>query len=197
MIKNATQSFVPINEIRNGVLILNDGNMRAILSSSSINLSLLSEDEQAATFSGFQTFLNSLDFQVQIFLQSKKLDIRNYLDLLSQREKEVEEDLLKLQIKEYREFIKKFTEEQNIMSKSFYIVVPYDLAKLGMASQQMAEDDFIKNYNNLMQRVEVVRGTLIALGLKINLIKTEELIELYYKLFNPNELNAPVYLEAE
>ena len=197
MIKNATQDFVPISEIRSGILILNDGNMRAVLSSSSINLSLQNEDMQAATFSGFQTFLNSLDFNIQIFLQSKKLDIRNYLGLLYKREKEVEEDLLKIQIKEYIEFIKKFTEEQSVMDKSFYIIVPYDTAGLGISVKHVNDKEFIKNYNNLMQRVDVVKGTLSALGLKISLVKTEELVELYYKIFNPNEINSPAHIGAE
>jgi len=197
MIKNATQDFVPVSEIRSGILILNDGNMRAVLSSSSINLSLQNEDMQAATFSGFQTFLNSLDFNIQIFLQSKKLDIRNYLELLYKREKEVEEDLLKIQIKEYIEFIKKFTEEQSVMDKSFYIIVPYDIASLGISTKHMNDKEFIKNYNNLMQRVDVVKGTLSALGLKISLVNTEELVELYYKIFNPNEINSPAHIGAE
>lgn len=192
IIKNATQSFVPINEVRNGILILNDGSMRAILSSSSLNLSLKSEDEQMGVITGFQTFLNSLDFNIQIFLQSKKLDIRNYISLLKERQKVVEEDLLKIQIKEYIEFIQKFTEEQNIMTKSFYIVVPYELASLSGSSKRMDEIEFVKNENQLLQRVSIVTSGLASLGLKIELLKTEEIVNLFYKLFNPNELDTPM-----
>ena len=100
MIKKATQNFVPIKEIREGIVVLNDGSMRALLSSTSLNLSLKGEDEQMGIITGFQTFLNSLDFNIEIFLQSKKLDIRSYLSLLRERQNEVEEDLLKIQIKE-------------------------------------------------------------------------------------------------
>ncbi|MDD3940815.1 MAG: hypothetical protein PHQ01_04570, partial [Candidatus Pacebacteria bacterium] len=125
MAKNPSQNFVPIKEIRNGVMILNNGNMRAILSTTSLNLSLKSEDEQMGIIMAFQSFLNSLDFNVQIFVQSKKIDIRDYIETLREREKEVSEELLKIQIKEYISFIQKFTEEQNIMTKSFYIVIPY------------------------------------------------------------------------
>jgi hypothetical protein len=192
IIKNATQSFVPINEVRNGILILNDGSMRAVLSSSSLNLSLKSEDEQMGIITGFQTFLNSLDFNIQIFLQSKKLDIRNYLSLLKERQKLVEEDLLKIQIKEYIEFIQKFTEEQNIMTKSFYIVVPYEIPSLSGSSKRMDEIEFVKNENQLLQRVSIVTSGLSSLGLKIELLKTEEIVNLFYKLFNPNELDTPI-----
>lgn len=192
MLRNATQGFVPISEIRNGIVILNDGNMRAILSSTSLNLSLKSEDEQMGVITGFQNFLNSLDFNIQIFLQSKKLDIRNYIALLREREGEIKEDLLKIQIKEYIEFIQKFTEEQNIMTKSFYIVVPYDIPSvIGNGGKRMTDMEFVKNENQLMQRVSVVISGLTSLGLKVKTADTEEIVNLYYKLFNPNELDSP------
>ncbi|MEI6352994.1 MAG: TraC family protein [Candidatus Nomurabacteria bacterium] len=192
IIKNATQSFVPINEIRNGIVILNDGSMRALISCSSLNLSLKGEDEQMGIITGFQSFLNSLDFNIQIFLQSTKLDIRGYLELLKERQKLVEEDLLKIQIKEYIEFIQKFTEEQNIMTKSFYIVVPYEVPSLSSSAKTMTEGEFMKNESQLLQRVSIVTGGLTSLGLKLELVKTEEVVNLFYKLFNPNELDTPV-----
>ncbi|MDQ1281718.1 MAG: hypothetical protein QG630_69 [Patescibacteria group bacterium] len=191
MIKNATQNFVPIKEIREGIVILNDGSMRALLSSTSLNLSLKGEDEQMGIITGFQTFLNSLDFNIEIFLQSKKLDIRSYLSLLKERQNEVEEDLLKIQIKEYIEFIQKFTEEQSIMTKNFYIVVPYDSLNIVSSEKRISEEDFIKNRNQLMQRTSIVMSGLTSLGLTVKGASTEEVINLFYKLFNPNELDTP------
>lgn len=192
MAKNASQNFVPIREVRNGILILNNGNLRALLSTTSINLSLKSEDEQMGIYTGFQTFLNSLDFNVQFFLQSKKLDIRNYLEVLKVREQEVEEDLLKIQINEYIKFIKKFTEEQNIMTKIFYVVIPYDIPSLTGNTKTMSDVEFVKNENQLMQRVSIVASGLSPLGLKVKLADTEEIVSLFYKLYNPNELNQPI-----
>ena len=191
MIKNATQSFVPIREIRNGIVILNDGNMRALLSTTSINLSLKGEDEQMGIITGFQSFLNSLDFNIQIFLQSKKLDIRNYIELLKDREKDIKEDLLKIQIKEYINFIQKFTEEQNIMTKNFYIVVPYDIPSITGNVKNISDIEFVKNENQLMQRVSIVISGLTSIGLNLKMVNTEEVVNLYYKLYNPNELNTP------
>ena len=191
MIKNATQSFVPIREIRNGIVILNDGNMRALLSTTSINLSLKGEDEQMGIITGFQSFLNSLDFNIQIFLQSKKLDIRNYIELLKDREKDIKEDLLKIQIKEYINFIQKFTEEQNIMTKNFYIVVPYDIPSITGNVKNISDIEFVKNENQLMQRISIVISGLTSIGLNLKMVNTEEVVNLYYKLYNHNELNTP------
>ena len=121
----STQEFVPIKEVRNGVVVLKNGDLRAIVLANSTNLSLKSEDEQKATIFQFQSFLNTLDFPIQISVQSRKLDIRPYLALLEDRIKVQNEPLLKLQTKEYIEFIRNFTESVNIMTKNFFIVVPY------------------------------------------------------------------------
>src|SRR3990167_3397748 len=121
----ATQEFVPIKEIRDGIVILKDGDLRAIVLANSINLSLKSEEEQKATILQFQNFLNTLDFSVQISVQSRKLDIRPYLLLLENRMKVQSEPLLKLQTKEYIDFIRNFAESVSIMTKTFFVVIPY------------------------------------------------------------------------
>ncbi len=187
----SASDFTQIREIRDNIVILNDGGMRVLLSSSSINLSLKGEDEQMSIITGFQNFLNSLDFNIQIFMQSKRLDIRNYINLLKSREQDVKEDLLKIQIKEYIKFIQKFIDEQNIMTKSFYIVVPYNIPSITDSVSKISDSEFLKSQNQLMQRVSIVISGLIPLGLKVNILNTEELIPLFYKLYNPGELNSP------
>ena len=112
-----TQEFVPIQEIRDGIVILKDGSMRAIILASSLNFALKSADEQNAIISQFQNFLNSLDFSIQIFVQSKRLDIRPYIALLEERYKEQVTELMKIQTREYIEFIKTFVDNSNIMTK--------------------------------------------------------------------------------
>ena len=120
-----TQEFVPIQEIRDGIVILKDGSMRSIILASSLNFALKSSDEQNAIISQFQNFLNSLDFSIQIFIQSKRLDIRPYIALLEERYKEQLTELMKIQTREYIEFIKTFVDNSNIMTKGFFLVVPY------------------------------------------------------------------------
>ena len=131
-----TQAFVPIKEIRDGVLILKNGGLRSVLLASSLNFALKSADEQQAIIYQFQNFLNSLNFSVQIYTQSRKLDIRPYIGLLEERLKEQMSDLMKMQTREYIEFIKSFTESTNIMTKSFFIIVPYSAPILGNRMQE-------------------------------------------------------------
>src|SRR3989344_5920097 len=168
----ATQEFVPIKEVRDGVIVLDDGGLRAIILANSINLSLKSDDEQKATIFQFQSFLNTLDFPIQISVQSRKLDIRPYLLLLEDRMKVQSEPLLKLQTKEYIEFIRKFTEDVSIMTKSFFVVVPYTHTVLKSDSgiftrlcsrknkeevNKAKQEDFEEKRSQLEERVNVVQ----------------------------------------
>jgi len=206
------QDFVPIKEIRDGVVILRDGGMRAIVLTSSLNFALKSPDEQSAIIAQFQNFLNSLNFSVQIFMESRRLDIRPYIGLLEQRQKEQVGDLMKVQTKEYIDFIKSFTESTNIMTKSFFIVVPYSPAllssnkkkggiSLDMFSKKSAKitsqaqlEDFDENRSQLEQRLQVVEQGLVRCGIRVVQLGTEELVELYYKIFNPGDIEKPIPL---
>jgi hypothetical protein len=124
----ATQDFVPVKEVRDGIIILKDGSFRALLMTSSLNFGLKSAENQQAIIVQFQNFLNSLDFSVQLFIESRKLDIRPYLALLEDRYKNQATDLMKVQTREYIEFVKSFTESASIMTKTFFVVIPYSQA---------------------------------------------------------------------
>ena len=201
------QQFVPIKEIRDGIIILKDGGLRAVVLASSINLSLKSYDEQRAVIGQFQAFLNSLDFPIEICVQSRRLDIRPYLTLLENRLKEIEEPLLKVQTHEYIEFIRNFTETVNIMTKNFFVVVPYTSAaasasssfdaisnfltgkKLSSKQKKMtsSEIDFEEKRSQLEERLGVIESGLSRLGVRTVKLGTEETVELFYKVFNPGE----------
>src|SRR3989344_248782 len=123
-----SQDILKVEEIRDGVLVLKDGSLRAVMMASSLNFSLKSADEQTAVIMQYQNFLNSLDFTAQFFLESRKLNIEPYLDTLKQAEAKQTNELLKIQITEYIEFIRTFVRAPNIVSKNFYIVVPFSPA---------------------------------------------------------------------
>ncbi|OGG44330.1 hypothetical protein A2841_04115 [Candidatus Kaiserbacteria bacterium RIFCSPHIGHO2_01_FULL_48_10] len=210
---NTTQEFVPIREVRDGVVVLKDGGLRMILMTSSLNFALKSQDEQAAILAQFQNFLNSLEFSIQIFVQSRELDIRPYIALLEERHRAQTSDLMKIQVREYIDFVRAFTEEANIMSKSFFIIVPYtppllsvkksgisDLVPFGRASKRSAADAsaaFEEHRTQLEQRVSIVEQGLIRCGIRSVVLGTEEVIELYYKIFNPGELERPLSLSQQ
>jgi type IV secretory pathway VirB4 component len=201
----ATQNFVPIKEVRDGIIILEDGSMRAILMASSINFALKSSDEQEAVIYQFQNFLNSLDFPIQISTQSRRLDIRPYVNLLESRQKEQTDDLLKIQIREYIEFIKTFTDNVEIMTKNFYIVVPYNppgidisKAKLPFGKKEDKKTDvesFEERRMQIDQRMAVVEQGLSRSGIRTVQLGTEEVIEVFYKVFNPGDVEKSLDLD--
>ncbi len=182
--QSTTQDFIPIQEIRDGIVILKSGGMRSIILCTSLNFALKSADEQSSILMQFQNFLNSLDFSIQIFAQSKKLDIRPYIALLEDRYKEQTTELMKIQVREYIEFIKSFVESTSIMSKSFFVVVPYDPAIMSAsknplierlawqeeqegspAAKASADQSFAEYRSQLEQRVAVVEQGLVRCGI--------------------------------
>lgn len=203
----ASQDFLPIKEIRDGVAILKNGALRMVLMVSSVNFALKGEDEQTAILLQFQNFLNSLDFHVQLFVQSRRLDIRPYLSTLEERLVAQTNDLLKIQTREYIDFIRKFTESTDIMTKSFFVVIPYVppfqlgqsrgglLSRLpGLGSKNATRDmtaEFEEHRTQLEQRAAVVEQGFSRIGLRVAQLGTEELVELYFKLFNPGENDVP------
>ncbi len=210
---NATsaQNFVPIKDIREGVIILKNGGYRGVLMCSSINFELKSSNEQNAIISGFQTFLNTLDFSIQIVVQSRKIDIRPYLSLLEEKKKKQQTELLRIQLREYMSFIKTFTENTNIMTKSFYIVVPYSQNSTEAAqhlfsgfvshnknkvSEQTtgSEEIFKEARTQLQERMALVASSISTTGVRTISLGTEELIELFFRSFNPGEIEDPIRL---
>lgn len=204
---DATQQFVPVKEIRNGVIILKDGSYRGVLICSSINFGLKSADEQHAITLGFQSFLNTLDFSIQIVINSRRMDLRPYLALLEGKSAEQKTELMRVQLHEYIEFVRSFTEQANIMTKSFYVIVPYAphfsaaasvgfLKKQSVSSTQtVAETSFAEDQAQLEQRLTLVGGGLAAIGVRAVQLGTEEEIELLYRAFNPGELENPIRLD--
>lgn len=207
--QSTTQDFIPIQEIRDGIVVLKTGGLRSIVLASSLNFALKSSDEQASILMQFQNFLNSLDFSVQICIQSKKLDIRPYLALLEDRYREQGTELMKIQVREYIEFIRTFVESTSIMSKSFFIVIPYDPPIInsgnnmikGFMSRKGGEapstkltpdEQFNEHRTQLEQRVAIVEQGLVRCGIRAAELGTEEVVELFYKLFNPGETEKPI-----
>ena len=210
--KKSTQDFVPVKEVRDGIIVLKDGGLRAVLLASSINFALKSDDEQTAFITQFQSFLNSLDFSVQIFIESRMLDIRPYVATLEVAYKEQLDDLMRIQIREYIEFIKSFTETASIMTKNFFVVVPYSSAGIGAGlsgpssflpwnrkkgSSEEENKSFGEQVSQLEQRIGIVQQGLVRTGVRTVQLGTEEAIELLYKLFNPGEEGKPMVLETD
>lgn len=196
----ATQTYLPIAEIKEDVVILKDGTLRAVLMVSSINFALKSEDEQNALISSYVGFLNSLDFPLQIVIQSRRLQIQSYLDQLVVIEKEQPNELLRIQIADYRAFVQELVDIGQIMTKKFYVIVPYDPISNKKKSfwarfqevlkpavtVRLKDERFRERKEDLDIRVRQVDGGLQGLGLNVGRLDTQSLIEMYYSTYNPD-----------
>lgn len=197
----ATQQLVDIEAIREGVVVLKSGTMRAVLMCSSVNLALKSQDEQDALIFQYQNFLNGLDFPIQFSIHSRKLDITEYITDLKETLKSQDNELLRIQTEEYIDFIQSFVGMQNIMSKTFAVIIPYSIAedaKQSLADRffggkkagsfvHMSDEEFLKYKNQLWQRVENVVSGLRAFGVRALPLDNSELVELFFDLYNPGE----------
>lgn len=203
-----TQSFVPVKEVRNGVIVLKDDGYRGVLMCSSINFALKGEDEQRAIIGGFQSLLNTLDFSIQIVVHSRKTDIRPYLALLETRMQDQTTELMRLQLREYIAFIRNFIDSSDIMTKMFYVVVPYTpsagssiknsplLGGRPTGVTAGSSDPFEEHRVQLEQRMALVVSGLASSGVRAVPLGTEEVIELLYRSFNLSELENPIHLNA-
>ena len=196
---SSTQEYLDIAEFREDTVIMRDGTLRAVLLVASINFALKSEDEQNAIIAAYVGFLNNIDFPLQIVIQSRELNIDNYLTFLKQKEKEQTNELLKMQTAEYLQYVGELISLGKIMNKRFYLVVAYNplsdkqkgffgkmLESLRPASMiKMKEEKFLRRRSELTRRVENVIGGLASMGVNAISLDTQSLIELFYNTYNP------------
>jgi hypothetical protein len=195
-----TQEYLRILEIKDDVVLMKDGSLRAALLVASVNFALKSEDEQIAVIQGYTQFLNSLDFPLQIVIQSRKLNIDDYIGRLKEVEKRQTNELLKMQTAEYVQYIQELVEIADIMSKRFYVVIPYYSrgensprkffsrffqALAPTSTIHLKQKQFVEFRKELMKRVDYITEGLASAGLKSVLLNTQSLIELYYNTYNP------------
>lgn len=197
-----TQRYLDILELKDDVVVLRDGTIRAVLLVSSINFALKSDEEQNAVIASYTQFLNSLDFSVQIVIQSRRLNIDDYLDRLKKSEKDQRNELLRMQTREYREYVSELVQIADLMAKRFYVVVPFmprsDKPKrffsriLETLSPStiihLKQRQFLLYREQLFKRVDYVIDGLSACGLKAVMLDTQSLIELYYNTYNPESV---------
>lgn len=198
----SAQKFLDISEIREDLVLLKDGTLRGVLAVSSINFALKSVDEQNAIVQAYMQFLNGLDFPIQVIIQSRKMNIDGYMRQLDENEKGQGSDLLKSQIRDYKEFIKQLVKMGDIMQKRFFVVVPYNPAGQKAAGQKgfserltdifsprigikLSEERFQKYKFELSLRLNQIISGLSSMSLNAVQLDTQSLIELYYTVYNP------------
>ena len=208
-IRGSTQDHLPIEDIVDGMVVLKDGSCVAILQVSSVNFDLLSEREQGALIFAYGGILNSLNFPIQIVVYSNTKDVTVYLGNLKAAEDKQENPKLKERISHYRKFIEETIKKNDVLSKAFYIVIPFSILELGikaMSSQakglpsftkkEVKDLPFPKSYilekakASLEPKKDHISRLFSRLGLDIRQLTTKELIELFYRIYNEDTANA-------
>ena len=207
----STQQFVDIEEIKDGIVKIKSGGLRAVIMVAGVNFELKSEEEQDIITAGYQDFLNSLDFPLQIVIHSRKLSIDKYLKSVQERREQEPSELLRNQIDEYIEFVKSFVKENEIMTKTFFVVVPYEgggaaamkkglfgifSGKKGKNAKKEKEESLEQQLTQLRQRIDQTLGGLERIGLRAVVLNDDELTELYYNLYNPETVEKKIPKEA-
>ncbi len=204
---NSTQNALQIAEIRDGIVIMNDGSFRSVIMVKSINFDLMSPQERESVEYAYQGFLNSLYYPVQIFIRSQKVDLQPYLNKLDKIRAEHDNMLLAVLMQDYIAFIDDLSAQTNIMDKRFYVVIPYfpvlDAQRAITASKNLFtgvftlfnnkqqhvvinEPDLAKAKDELRNRVQATLSGLLQCGIQGLPLDTQELIELYYDTYNPD-----------
>jgi hypothetical protein len=206
----STQQFLEIDQIKEGIMILKNKGLRGAMMVNSINFALMSEDEQSAIIGNYQNFLNSLDFPLQVIVQSRKLNITSYLDKLKDLENRQNNDLLRTQIIEYRNFINEIVAGGSIMNKSFYVIVPFqpmlitgiggtkdkDGKKIDRSkTAELAQEQFNQGRSQLMQRMEFVALGLRRCSLQCVPLNSLELAEFLWSTHHLEESERGYYPE--
>lgn len=205
---NSTQNSLQVAEIREGIVIMSDGTFRAVVMAKAINFDLMSQGEQEGIEFSYQGFLNSLFFPIQIFIRSQKVDLQPYIEKLDKIRAQHDNMLLALLMEDYIAYIDNLSQETNIMDKKFYLVIPFATSKemeegfagnsnffQGLATlfsnrdgrtTTISEAQLDKAKTELRNRVQAVLQGLSQCGIKALPLDTEELIELYYDMYNPD-----------
>lgn len=202
---NTTQNSLLISEIRDGMVIMNDGSFRAVVACKSINFDLMSSREREGVEYSYQNFLNALYFPVQIFIRSQRVDIGPYIDRLATIRRAQDNMLLNVLMDDYINFIDILSQEANIMDKSFFVIVPFypsgDITnvieqgkgffgkifqKPQTAATKIDKVTYDKAKDEIKNRVDSVVSGLFQIGVRCVQLNTKELGELYYNMYNPD-----------
>ena len=197
-IRATTQEFLEIEDIVDDIVILSSGNAALIIETSAVNFGLLSEEEQDALIYAYASFLNSLSFPLQIVILSKRMDISSYIEYLVSEEGKSPSAVMKDRIRNYREFILSTIKENKVLEKKFYLVVPFSVLEMGIKdntkslTRKKKKLPFTKDYiasrakTSLFPKRDHILRQLGRIGLKGKQLATQELVELFYNLYNPS-----------
>ena len=198
--QDSSQKIISVDTIRDSVVVLKNGGLRVVIEAEGVNFELKSPEEQEALIAAFQEFLVGLDFSLQLMVYSRRINIDSYIRKIQALAPGETNQLIKNNIAEYTNFLSSFLEEYNVMNKKFYVVVSYAPAVIkvsmiqGLTGAQTksqvdinAEEEFQRGKQQLETRISVMSDGLSRMGIQPRVLTTEELVGLFYNLYNPME----------
>jgi type IV secretory pathway VirB4 component len=205
----SSQQIIAVDTIREGVVVLKNRGLRAIIEAEGINFELKSPEEQQGLISAFQEFLVGLDFSLQLMAYSRRVNIDEYLKRISALEQTEENELVKNYIPDYASFLEELLRQYNIMTKKFYLVIPFYPAVISSSAFKSilpggvhpssakadSEEEFFRGRSQLETRINVIINGLSRMGIQARVLSTEELVDLFYNLYNPMEKEEKRYLQ--
>src|SRR5947209_11071953 len=124
--KASARSQIDLKGVKDGVLLLPGNKYRVVLQVSSVNFELKSEDEQDAIIDTYESFLNSVGSPLQILIRTREIDMDKYLSELDEQLEDESEAVYRNQLTNYGEFIRSLITTNKILTRHFYVVVPYE-----------------------------------------------------------------------
>lgn len=192
-VRATTQEFLEIADIKEDLILLKNGSVTLVLETAAVNFGLLAEEEQDSLIYAYASLLNSLSFPLQIVILSKRMDISSYIELVNQIEQEQPNPIMKERLTHYREFILSIVKENKVLEKKFYICIPFSAIELGVKSALGGKSKlpFSKDYilsrakTSLFPKRDHLLRQFARIGLKARQLTTQELVELFYNIYNP------------
>ena len=174
--KSSSRQQIAIKGVRDGILILPGNQYRAVLEVSSLNFELKSEEEQDAIIDTYESFLNSVGSSLQILIRTREIDMDKYLEELNERLHGETEKVYKRQLKNYDEFIRSLITTNKILTRHFYLIVPYTAT---------SKTDFELVQEQLNLKLDVVAKGMTRLGMHTKELSSLEVLDLFYSFYNP------------
>ncbi|MEI6532731.1 MAG: hypothetical protein WCO06_02735 [Candidatus Roizmanbacteria bacterium] len=189
-VKASTQSFVEVEEVKDDVLLLADYSAVIVIEVGAVNFWLLSQEEQSSMIYSYGSILNSLSFPVQILILSKRMDISSYIEYITNKINTTKVDLIKTRLQSYQEFIKTVVKKNTVLEKRFFFTVPFtplELGVQGVAAQSMKKEYIISRAKtSLYPKRDHLLRLLAKVGLRATVLQKQELVDLFYNLYNPS-----------
>ena len=201
--KMSTQDHLDIIDIKDDLVVLKNGKVSLVIETSSLNFDLLDSREQDSKIYTFASFLNAIKFPIQIQIKTQRTDVAKYLKLLDSYKKKVTSEAISKQVDIYQEFINNLTESTQILDKRFYTIIPSvntPAVETNFLQTLFGKAPKITNVSRIVEKAkeelypkrDAIIKQFANLGVVAKQLTNDELIKLYYSVYEPDKTGLDV-----